>query len=108
MGIGFEKIIVIIHHFVNTGILTPFNQLLTIVGSGLVGINQATSEVTSYFAPITKLMYAVGAIVGLIGAVRVYGKFSSGDPDTTKVAATWFGACIFLVVSATILSAFFF
>ena len=39
--------------------------------------------------------------------VKVYGKFSSGDPDTSKTAASWFGACIFLIVAATILRSFF-
>ena len=67
-------------------------------GNGLAGINEATSMVTSYFEPGTK---------GLIGGVKVYGKFSSGDPDTSKTAASWFGACIFLIVAATILRSFF-
>ena len=75
--------------------------------NGLAGINEATSMVTSYFAPGTKLIYAIGAVVGLIGGVKVYGKFSSGDPDTSKTAASWFGACIFLIVAATILRSFF-
>ena len=76
-------------------------------GTGLSGITEATSMMTSYFDPATKLVYAVGAVVGLIGGVKVYGKFSSGDPDTSKVAASWFGACIFLIVAATILRSFF-
>lgn len=76
-------------------------------GNGLAGINEATSMVTSYFDPGTKLIYAIGAVVGLIGGVKVYGKFSSGDPDTSKTAASWFGACIFLIVSATVLRSFF-
>ena len=72
-------------------------------GNGLSGINEATSMVTSYFDPATKLIYAIGAVVGLIGGVKVYGKFSSGDPDTSKTAASWFGACIFRIVVGTIL-----
>lgn len=75
--------------------------------NGLAGINEATQMVTSYFDPGTKLIYAIGAVVGLIGGVKVYGKFSSGDPDTSKTAASWFGACIFLIVAATILRSFF-
>ena len=63
--------------------------------------------VTGYFDPGTKLVYAVGAIIGLIGGVKVYQKFSSGDPDTSKTASSWFGACIFLIVAATILRSFF-
>ena len=39
-------------------------------GNGLAGINEATSMVTSYFDPGTKLIYAIGAVVGLIGASR--------------------------------------
>src|SRR5690554_2612127 len=76
-------------------------------GSGSAGINEATQMVTSYFDAATKLIYAVGAVTGLIGGVKVYQKFSSGDPDTSKVAASWFGACIFLIVAATILRSFF-
>ncbi len=76
-------------------------------GNGLAGITEATSMVTSYFEPATNLIYAIGAVVGLIGGVKVYGKFSSGDPDTSKTAASWFGACIFLIVAATILRSFF-
>ena len=76
-------------------------------GNGASGINEATQMVTSYFDPATKLIYAIGAVVGLIGGVKVYNKFSSGDPDTSKTAASWFGACIFLIVAATILRSFF-
>ena len=72
-------------------------------GNGMAGIQEATQMVTSYFDPATKLIYAIG----LIGGVRVYQKFSSGDPDTSKTAASWFGACIFLIVAATILRSFF-
>lgn len=76
-------------------------------GNGMAGINQATKMVTSYFDPGTKLIYAIGAVVGLIGGIKVYNKFASGDPDTSKTAASWFGACIFLIVAATILRSFF-
>ena len=77
------------------------------LGNGIGGITEATNMVTSYFDPGTKLIYAIGAVVGLIGGVKVYSKFSSGDPDTSKTAASWFGACIFLIVAATILRSFF-
>ena len=76
-------------------------------GNGLSGITEATSMVTSYFDPLTRLIYAVGAVVGLIGGIKVYQKFSSGDPDPSKTAASWFGACIFLIVAATVLRSFF-
>ncbi|WP_375542858.1 DUF4134 domain-containing protein [Sphingobacterium hotanense] len=74
---------------------------------GIQGINEANSKVRSYFDAGTNLMYAVGAILGLIGAVKVYQKWNSGDQDTSKVAAAWFGSCVFLVVVATVIKSFF-
>ncbi|WP_409415803.1 DUF4134 domain-containing protein [Flavobacterium sp. PS2] len=74
---------------------------------GLAGINEANQQVRSYFDAGTELMYAVGAILGLIGAVKVYQKWNAGDPDTGKVAAAWFGSCVFLVVVATVIKSFF-
>lgn len=74
---------------------------------GNAGINQANTQVRSYFASGTNLMYAIGSMLGLIGAVKVYSKWNSGDQDTSKVAAAWFGSCIFLVVVATIIKSFF-
>jgi len=44
-------------------------------GDGSAGITEATSMVTGYFEPATNLIYAIGAVVGLIGGVKVYTKF---------------------------------
>lgn len=74
---------------------------------GLAGINEANEQVRSYFDAGTQLMYAIGALLGLIGAVKVYQKWNAGDPDTGKVAAAWFGSCVFLVVVATVIKSFF-
>lgn len=82
-------------------------QLLGQAQDGNAGINEANTKVRSYFTSGTNLMYAVGAIVGLIGAVKVYQKWNSGDHDTGKVAAAWFGSCVFLVIVATVIKSFF-
>jgi hypothetical protein len=74
---------------------------------GNSGINSATSQVKGYFDAGCNLMYAIGAVVGIIGAIRVFNKWNQGEPDTNKVAAAWFGSCVFLVVVATILKSFF-
>jgi hypothetical protein len=74
---------------------------------GNAGINEANIKVRGYFDSGTNLMYAVGAIVGLIGAIKVYQKWNAGDHDTGKVAAAWFGSCVFLVVVATVIKSFF-
>jgi hypothetical protein len=74
---------------------------------GNSGINSATTQVKSYFDSGCNLMYAIGAVVGIIGAIRVFNKWNAGEPDTNKVAAAWFGSCVFLVVVATVLKSFF-
>lgn len=89
-----------------TGILMLMS-FCAIAQDGNAGINEANTKVRSYFASGTNLMYAVGAIVGLIGAVKVYQKWNSGDHDTGKVAAAWFGSCVFLVIVATVIRSFF-
>ena len=52
-------------------------------GKGLAGNNAATSLMTSFFDPATKLCYAIGAVLGLVGGIKTYGMFSSGDPVTS-------------------------
>lgn len=93
-GIGFATTCLLINTFV-------FAQ------SGATGMQAATKEVKEYFAAGTNLMYAIGALVGIVGAIKVYNKWSSGDQDTGKVAASWFGSCIFLIVVTAILKGFF-
>ncbi len=89
-----------------TLVLTAFH-FAVMAQDGIAGINEANQKVRSYFAAGTQLMYAVGALVGLIGAVKVYQKWNAGDQDTGKVAAAWFGSCVFLVVVATVIQSFF-
>lgn len=76
-------------------------------GNGVSAIEKANSEIKSYVEPITSLFYVVCAVIGFIGAVRVYSKWSSGSPDTTRTAAAWFGSCIFAVIAVTAIRAFF-
>jgi hypothetical protein len=83
------------------------SHVIAYAQDGNAGINEAAMQVRSYFDTGTQLMYAIGAVVGLIGAVKVYQKWNAGEPDTGKVASAWFGSCIFLVIVATVLRSFF-
>ena len=76
-------------------------------GNGIAGLQQANTLVGSYFDYGVTLLYSIGAIVGLVGAIKVYNAWSHGDQQTNKLAASWFGACIFLVVVAALLKSFF-
>ena len=88
-------------------LLTTTSSFAQDAQGGLSGIQAADKALRAYFKPLDTLILVIGAIVGLIGAVKVYGKFSQGDPDATKSLAAWGGACLFLVLAGTVLSAFF-
>ena len=90
-----------------TGVVVLINGLQASAQDGSAGIEQANTLVRQYFDTGINLMYAVGAVLGLIGAVRVYQRWSAGDPHTGQIAASWFGSCIFLVIVATVLRSFF-
>lgn len=90
--------------------LLTFNFIFSIAcyaQDGNAGIQEATNKVKSYFDTGCDLMYAIGAVVGIIGAIKVFNKWNAGESDTNKVAAAWFGSCIFLVIVATVLKSFF-
>jgi len=76
-------------------------------GGGSTGINAATSSLTSYVDPVSTLILAIGAVVGLIGGVRVYIKWNSGDNDINKELMSWGGSCLFLVLVSVVIKAFF-
>jgi hypothetical protein len=72
------------------------------------GINEANTLIRSYFQTGTQLMYAIGALVGLVGAIRVFVLWNGGHrEEMARAAAAWFGSCVFLVVVALIIQSFF-
>jgi len=100
----FAKALLAIWTFCTYLFLTSLNLFAQ---DGEAGIREATNKVKGYFDTGCDLMYAIGAVVGIIGAIKVFNKWNAGEPDTNKVAAAWFGSCIFLVVVATVLKSFF-
>ncbi len=84
-----------------------FTGIYNSVAQSSAGIDQATAEVSSYVDPVANLIIAIGAVVGLIGGVRVYIKWQSGDQDTQKAIMGWFGACLFLILVGVVIRAFF-
>jgi len=106
-GIKLKRFFKSSKHLIFTILLIVIMRVNGYAQDGVAGINEANQKVRSYFDAGTELMYAVGAILGLIGAVKVYQKWNAGDPDTGKVAAAWFGSCVFLVVVATVIKSFF-
>lgn len=76
-------------------------------GGGKTGINTATSSLKGYVDPISTLTLAIGAVVGIIGGVRVFIKWNAGDNDINKEIMGWGGSCLFLVLVGVVIKAFF-
>jgi hypothetical protein len=74
---------------------------------GVSALQDATNSLTQYFEVGVNVTYGAAAIIGLIGAVKVYQKWTQGDPDTGKVAGAWLGGAIFLAAVTTVLRVVF-
>jgi hypothetical protein len=75
--------------------------------SGVNGLNTATSTLKTYVDPASNIALVIGGIVGIVGGIRVYSKWNSGDQDINKELMGWGGSCLFLVLSSLIVKAFF-
>lgn len=70
-------------------------------------ITAATDIIKAYWGPIKGLIMMIGGIVGLIGGLRIYNKWTNGDQDINKEILGWGGAALFLILVPTFIGAFF-
>jgi hypothetical protein len=78
-----------------------------LTAQGALGIDAASSELATYIDPVGNLILILGAVVGLVGGVRVFIKWNSGDQDVQKALMGWLGSCLFLVTVGIVIKAFF-
>lgn len=76
-------------------------------GAGVTGLTTAETSLRTYVDPVCNIVMVIGGIVGLVGAIRVFSKWQNGDQDVTKSLMAWLGSCVFLVVGALVVKAFF-
>lgn len=88
-------------------LLFIISPVLTFAQSGVNGLNAATTNLKTYVDPVTDITLVIGGIVGIVGGIRVYSKWNSGDQDINKELMGWGGSCLFLVLSSLIIKAFF-
>ena len=74
---------------------------------GATAISKAASDIKDYWDPIKLILKAVGGLVGFIGGLRVYNKWTNGDQDVNKEILGYGGAMIFLIVVPEFVTAFF-
>lgn len=74
---------------------------------GAGGFSSATTEINSYATPVKNLMYAIAAVIAVVGAFNVYFKMQNGDQDVKKTIMMTIGGCVAMVAMATALPMFF-
>jgi len=98
-------------HRVMKKALTAFAILLAVTPvfaqGGATAISNAASDITDYWDPVKLILKAVGGLVGFIGGLRVYNKWTNGDQDVNKEILGYGGAMIFLIVVPEFVTAFF-
>jgi hypothetical protein len=79
----------------------------SVIAKAKSALSTTTSEVSGLYDTAYKALLAIAAIVGIIGGFIVYSKWSSGDPNATKLAAAWFGSALFLAAVGVFIKAIF-
>ncbi len=74
---------------------------------GAAGIESAANVIKGYWTSVKMLIYVIGGIVGLVGGIRIYNKWTHGDQDVAKEIVGWGGACLFLLLVPGIINSFF-
>ena len=92
--------------------LTAFAVLFSISmafsqSGGSAALGAAATTISGYITDLGLLIYAIGAIVGTVGGIRIYNKWTNGDQDINKEIVGWGGACVFLLIVPTFIAAMF-
>ncbi|MEZ0542683.1 DUF4134 family protein [Fibrella arboris] len=66
-------------------------------------VEGATTQLTNAKAGAIQLGKGVAAIVGVVGAIAVYSKWSNGEGDVRKASASWLGGLLFIAIAFVIL-----
>ena len=96
-----------------TSRFTIFSLLLFLIHSNLhaqdgnAGLTQANTMIRGYYENAVQLMYAISAILAIIGAIRVYSVWGHDGNQAQKAAIGWFGSSIFIATVSTVIKSFF-
>lgn len=77
------------------------------VSSGASALQSLTSDLQEYIDPVTTVVYIVAAVIGVVGALRVYINWQAGKDNVMQNATGWFGSALFLLIANTVLRAMF-
>ncbi|KQM69219.1 plasmid transfer protein [Pedobacter sp. Leaf216] len=74
---------------------------------GISELYQASGTMKGYYHGFSDLVFLLGAIVGLLGGLRVFANWQSGRHHIDAQVSGWFFSCLFLLLSGTFLRGVF-
>lgn len=69
--------------------------------------SDAAARVNGYASSAMSLFYAIAALMGIVGALKVFKKFQNGGDDVVDAAGGWLAGCIFCVIVGAVIQGFF-
>lgn len=81
--------------------------VFTIQAAGKADLEVIATQIGEYQTTVKNILYAVAAIISLVGAFNIFNKMSNGDQDVKKTIMLTLGGCIGFVALAKALPAFF-
>jgi conjugate transposon traE len=87
--------------------LAQSSQITQKLQQSTKAINDTTEGLKAYIEPVTKMCYALAAIVAILGAISIFNKMNNEDQDVKKSIMMVVGACVFLIAAAQALPLFF-
>jgi uncharacterized membrane protein YidH (DUF202 family) len=74
---------------------------------GITEMQQARDDLSSSFFSAFGLSLIIAAILGTLGAIRIYHNWQMGQKEITASVAAWFFAALFMVLAGAFLKALF-
>ncbi|MEB2774574.1 DUF4134 family protein [Algoriphagus sp. D3-2-R+10] len=74
---------------------------------GVTEFQEAESDMRKIYVALSQLSFAVGAVSGSLGGLRVYNNWQMGRHHIDVQVISWFSACIFLATIGFFLSGLF-
>lgn len=75
--------------------------------AGTGALTSVEDEIKKYVPGVKKLLYAIAAVISLVGAFNVYHKMTNGDQDVKKTIMLTVGGCIAMLALSQALPTFF-
>jgi len=76
-------------------------------GPGSAALTTAATQIGGYFPLVKLIAWAGAAVIAMVGGIRIFQKWNSGDHDINKELVMYGGSMLFLIIAPNVISNFF-